>query len=258
MGNEKQIIIGKGKRWKKWFLFTAICILCLSAILFLTIYFSLPDTHELKTENPNTTSLIEQRRQEATEKGKKFRFRQRWVGFAAIPDLLKKSVRISEDAAFYLHQGIDIEELKESLKKNWEKGNFARGGSTITQQLAKNLYLSTTKSVVRKIREYFIARRLEKDLSKNRIFHLYLNLIEFGPGVFGVEAAAKYYFEKSVSDLNLEEIVRLTAVIPRPLKVRANGKDRWLLWRCRWILDTLLRYNYIDQVIYEQTIAKFS
>ena len=172
--------------------------------------------------------------------------------------MLKKTIRISEDANFYFHKGIDYDELKEAIKKNWEEGTFARGGSTITQQLAKNLYLSTKKSFFRKIEEYFIARRLEDNLSKNRIFELYLNVIEFGSGIFGVEAAARYYFGKNVADLNLEEIIRLTAIIPRPLSISANGKSRWLLWRCRWIAGKLLLYKYIDQATYAELMLKFS
>jgi monofunctional biosynthetic peptidoglycan transglycosylase len=245
------------KKRKNWILFTLVIFFSVLLSLFLLLYLSLPNTSELTNKNPKSTALIEQRRSEAQEAGKNFRVRQKWVSFAAIPDMLKKSVRISEDSNFYFHQGIDFEELKESLKKNWEEGEFTRGGSTITQQLAKNLYLSTTKSIFRKVKEYFIARRLEKELSKNRIFHLYLNVIEFGPGIFGVEAAAQYYFRKSVTELNLEEIIRLTAVIPKPLKVRADGKSSWLLWRCRWILSKLLLYIYIDQITYDTLLPRF-
>ena len=99
----------------------------------------------------------------------------------------------------------------------------------VSQQLAKNLYLSTDKSLWRKFKEYFITRELESTLSKNRIFHLYLNIIEFGRGIFGVEAASNYYFRKSVSDLSDEEIIRLTAVIPRPLSIRPDQNSKWIL-----------------------------
>jgi len=255
---EEHGIIRVGKKRKKWILISLLVFLSVIIFLFLLLYLSLPDTVELKRTNPKSTALIEQRLSEAQEARKNFHVRQKWVSFEVIPDMLKKSVRISEDANFYFHQGIDFEELKESIKKNWEKGELTRGGSTITQQLAKNLYLSTTKSIFRKIKEYLIARRLENDLSKNRIFQLYLNVIEFGPGIFGVEAAAQYYFRKSVSELDLEEIIRLTAVIPKPLQVRADGKSRWLLWRCRWILGKLLLYKYIDQITYDTLLPRFS
>jgi len=232
--------------------------LVLFLAIFLWIYSTLPDVSYLKNENPVTTALIEQRRAEAKRIGKNFNKKQTWVRFQTIPDLLKKSIRISEDAGFFYHEGVDYHELQESIKDNLEEFKFARGGSTISQQLAKNLYLSTDKSILRKIKEYFITNQLENELSKNRIFHIYLNVIEFGPGIFGVEAAAKYYFKKSVSRLNLEEIVRLTAIIPQPLKIKANGKSKWLNWRCKWILRKLLLYKYINKSMYNRTKKKFN
>jgi monofunctional biosynthetic peptidoglycan transglycosylase len=164
---------------------------------------------------------------------------------------------VTEDAAFYQHQGVDLNELKAAIKKNWRKGKFVRGASTITQQLAKNLYLTTEKSVIRKIKEYLITRRLEKRLSKNRIFDLYLNVIEFGPGIFGVQAATRHFFNKDVSQLNLEEMIRLTAVIPKPLNENPTRNSSWVKWKASWILDTLLRYKYIEQNEYQIVKAKF-
>jgi monofunctional biosynthetic peptidoglycan transglycosylase len=223
----------------------------------LSIYIGLPDVRELQTRNPSTSALIEYRARQARQSNKIFDIRQHWVDFETIPQLLKDTVRISEDAAFYQHSGVDFTELKEAIKKNWEKGKYARGGSTITEQLAKNLYLSTHKSILRKIKEYFIAKRLENRLSKDRIFHLYLNIIELGPGIFGVQAASRYYFNKSVSKLDLEEIVRLTAVIPRPLSIDPRGESRWLRWKATWILDTLKRYQYIREDEYQTVIQRF-
>ncbi len=218
--------------------------LILAVVLWLlVVYLTLPDVSQLAKKNPKTTALIRQRIAKAKAKGKKLRIRQQWVRFKRIPKLLRQAVRVSEDASFYLHNGVDFEEMKESFKKNWEKGRITRGGSTITQQLAKNLYLSTDRSYTRKIKEYFIAKRLEAELSKYRIFHLYLNIIELGRGVFGVQAAARYYFGKNVDALSLGEMVRIAAVIPKPLKVRANGDSRWLRWKAGWILKKLLKYG---------------
>jgi monofunctional biosynthetic peptidoglycan transglycosylase len=152
---------------------------------------------------------------------------------------------------------VDFSELKEAFKKNWKKGEYVRGASTITQQLAKNLYLSTEKSVIRKIKELLIAISLERNLSKDRIFTLYLNVIEWGPGIFGVEAASQNYFNKTVGQLNLEEMVRLVAVIPQPLKINPTENDDWLKWKARWILDALRRYAYIDQAQYQATYDRF-
>jgi len=223
----------------------------------LLIYLSLPGVADLLTQNPRTTALMVQRFREAKNSQTNLVIRQQWVSFDEIPKLLKHTIRVTEDAAFYQHRGVDLAELKAAIKKNWQKGKYVRGASTITQQLAKNLYLSTDKSVLRKIKEYLIARRLENRLGKKRIFELYLNLIEFGPGIFGVQAAAQNFFNKDVSRINLEEMVRLTAVIPKPLKETPTGNSSWINWKAGWILDTLRRYKYIDQVEYQVVMGKF-
>lgn len=245
------------KKRKVWLVIAILLLVALPGTFIVYFFLSLPDVSYLKTENPKSTALMKISLQQALQEGKKYRIKQEWVSFQNIPDLLKNAVRIAEDASFYAHEGVDFDELKESIKKNWEEGRYARGGSTITQQLAKNLFLSPRKSLLRKVKEYFIARRLEKELSKNRIFHLYLNLIQFGPDVFGVQAAAKHFFDKPVSDLNMEEIIRLTAVIPRPLDQSPIKSTRWLNWRCRWILDKLKLYGYIDEQSFEETVALF-
>ncbi len=221
------------------------------------IYLSLPSIRHLKTQNPQTTALINQRLREAQVAGKILNVRQVWVGFDGIPALLKESVRVAEDARFYEHEGIDYEEISEAMKKNLEQGRWARGASTITQQLAKNLFLSTERSLIRKLKEYFLALRLERELSKNRIFHLYLNVIELGPGIFGVEAAARHYFVKSAGQLNLEDIVRLTAVIPKPLSESPTRQSRWLKWKARWILSILRKTGHISADQYHQVSAQF-
>ena len=241
----------------KWLVRVLLLFIIICFISFIWIYASLPDVEFLKSNNPETTAIIQQRLNEAELAGNKLRIRQKWVRFSTIPKLFKRTVRITEDANFYSHDGVDLDELKEAFKKNWEKGKVVRGGSTISQQLAKNLYLSTSRSVFRKIKEYFFTREIENTLSKNRIFHLYLNIIEFGPGIFGVEAASRYYFGKSVGSLSTEEIIRLTAIIPRPLKTRPNSNSKWLYWKCCWITKKLYLYKYIDKPAYFRLLAKF-
>ncbi len=208
-------------------------------------YLTLPDVKFLEKQDPKTTAIIEQRKAEARKKGRVLKIRQKWVRFDAIPQLLKDVVRVSEDIDFFHHKGIDYYELKEALKRNLKKGQKARGGSTITQQLAKNLFLSTEKSYYRKLKEFFIAKELEKHLSKNRIFYLYLNIIELGPGIFGIGAASEYYFGKPVGSLNLEQILRLAAVLPKPLRVTPVSDSRYLKWRARLLLERLIQYEYI-------------
>ncbi len=236
---------------------TTIGIPVLIAVAALLIFLSLPDVTDLNHKNPRTTTLMLQRYRAARDARKEFVVRQQWVSFKRIPQLLKDTVRVSEDAAFYQHAGVDLTELKLALKQNWQQKKYVRGASTITQQLAKNLYLSSEKSLLRKIKEYVIARRLENTLAKNRIFELYLNVIEFGPGIFGVQAASRYYFQKDVERLNLEEVVRLVAVIPKPLQENPTRNSRWLNWKAGWILDTLRRYDFIDPLEYKAALSQF-
>src|SRR5436190_3576308 len=132
---------------------------------------SLPDVAGLKSKNPTVTALMEQR---AAEQEVKVRPLSSWVSFSNISPNLRNAVLVAEDGAFFQHSGYDLDELKEAVKKDWNEGRFARGASTITQQLAKNLYLSTSKNPLRKIREFLIAQELEKHLGKQRIFELYL------------------------------------------------------------------------------------
>ena len=230
--------------------------LALAAVA-IDIILSMPDVTALKTRNPGSSALMEARIREAAREGRRLTVRQEWVPFDRIPRLLKEAVRVSEDADFYTHNGIDTVELREAVKRNLSEGRFARGGSTITQQLAKNLYLATAKSPLRTLTEFFIARRLEKTLTKPRIFHLYLNLIELGPGVFGVQAAARHYFDRDVSDLNLEQVVRLTAVIPRPLRADPCGMGTWIRWRAGWILKTLWAAKVIEGEEFEEAKSIF-
>jgi monofunctional biosynthetic peptidoglycan transglycosylase len=138
------------------------------------------------------------------------------VGYGRISGHLKRAVLVAEDSGFWRHEGIDFEQMKESMELNLERLEFARGGSTITQQLAKNLYLSPSKNPIRKVREILIARRLEAELPKQRILELYLNLIEWGDGIYGAEAAARSYFGKSAADLAPSEAALLAGAIVNP------------------------------------------
>ena len=136
--------------------------------------------------------------------------------YSRIPQNLKRAVLVTEDSAFWTHDGVDLNQLRESVEVNLERGEFARGASTITQQLARNLYLSPSKNLVRKARELLIARRLEASLSKQRIFELYLNVIEWGDGVWGAEAASRRYFHKPASELTAPEAALLAGAISSP------------------------------------------
>jgi monofunctional glycosyltransferase len=180
------------------------------------IYLTLPDVRVLRTQNPSTTAFIELRTRQAIDKGEQPRRVQRWVNYGRISPNLKRAVIVTEDAAFWEHGGVDFQQLKESMEVNLERMEFERGASTITQQLAKNLYLSPSKNPIRKAKELLIARRLEAELSKQRILELYLNLIEWGNGIYGAEAAARTYFGKSAADLGPQESALLAGAISSP------------------------------------------
>lgn len=181
------------------------------------IYLTLPDVRPLVKENPQTTAFMEIRKAEARREGRdKFTIRQQWIPYQRVSPNLRRAVIVTEDAAFFDHDGIDLNEIKASLERNWEEGQFLRGGSTITQQLAKNLYLSESRNPMRKFTELLIARRLEAALTKQRIFEIYLNVIEWGDGIFGCEMAARVYFGKSCSNLDVPEAALMAGAIINP------------------------------------------
>jgi len=196
------------------------------------VYLTLPDVRPLAKENPSTTAFIQLRLDEARYDGRtKFAIRQKWIPYNQIAPALRRAVVVTEDAAFFDHDGIDLDEIKASMERNWEEGRFTRGASTITQQLAKNLYLSPSRNPVRKLRELFITRRLEASLTKRRILEIYLNVIEWGDGVFGCEAAARAYFGKSAADLSREEAALMAGAIINPRELHVDRPNKRLLRR---------------------------
>ncbi len=200
------------------------------------VYLTLPDVRVLAKENPKTTAFMQLRIEEAEDEDRRFAIRHRWVPYGRISQNLKRAVVVTEDAAFFDHEGIDLDEIKASFERNWEEGRFARGASTITQQLAKNLYLSPSRNPVRKLRELFITRRLEAALTKRRILEIYLNVIEWGDGIFGCEAAARAYFGKSAADLSREEAALMAGAIINPRELRVDRPTRRLLRRQQIVL----------------------
>jgi monofunctional biosynthetic peptidoglycan transglycosylase len=205
------------------------------------VYLTLPDVRVLRTQNPGTTAFMELRAREALARGQTPRWQQRWVGYDQISPNLRRAVLIAEDSAFWQHDGVDLDQLKESIEINLEQGRVVRGASTITQQLAKNLYLSPSRNPLRKLRELFIARQLEGELSKRRILEIYLNVVEWGEGIFGAEAAARAYFHKPASALGSDEAALLAGALINP-RVHNPGKPtRRLLRRQEIILGRMAR-----------------
>jgi monofunctional biosynthetic peptidoglycan transglycosylase len=199
-------------------------------------WLTLPDVRALRTEAPVTTAFMRLRGDEARRAGRAWRPARRWMPASRISPLLKRAVLVAEDAAFWDHEGVDYDELRASFETYWSRGGAMRGGSTITQQLAKNLYLSPTRNPYRKVVELMIARRLEAELSKSRIFELYLNLIEWGDGIWGADAAARAYFGRPASDLSAEQAALLAGAIINPRVYSPRHPNARLLRRQRIIL----------------------
>jgi monofunctional biosynthetic peptidoglycan transglycosylase len=199
-------------------------------------YLTLPDVRLLKTNNPQKTAFMDLRADEARAKGQQPRRVQRWMAYGRVSPDLTRAVLVAEDDLFWQHDGLDLDQLQESLAQDWARGRLARGGSTITQQLAKNLYLSPSKNPLRKLRELVIARRLEVELKKARILELYLNVIEWGDGIYGAEAAARAYFGVSASELSPEQAALLAAAIVNPRLLNPARPSTRLIRRQQLIL----------------------
>ena len=206
------------------------------------VYLTLPDVRPLAVGNPGQTAFMRLRAREAKADGRTWRPVQRWVPYARISPNLRRAVLAAEDDGFFEHDGIDMAQIRESIETNLTKWQAVRGGSTITQQLAKNLYLSPSRDPVRKLRELIIARRMEAALSKGRIFEIYLYVIEWGDGIWGVEAAARSYFGTSASALSPDQAALLAGAIINPRVYSPAHPNTRLLRRQRIILSRMGAY----------------
>jgi monofunctional glycosyltransferase len=226
------------KLLRRLFLAAVVGVLALGAYVWL----GLPargDVRALASANPGMTGVMRQREAEARKAGRPVRRVQSWVPISGVSRHLIHAVLSSEDQKFFGHQGVDWEAIEKAAQEDRKRWRLARGGSTITQQLAKNLYFTTHKSPVRKLRELFVARWLEEDLSKRRILELYLNVIEWGDGVYGVQAASQAYYGKPASALDADEAAGLAGMIPNPRRInprvdpqrfaRAQRRVVWLM-----------------------------
>ena len=203
------------------------------------------DVRALAAKTPERTALMLQREAEARAKKQEPRTVQTTVPLGRVSRALIQAVISSEDQKFFGHEGIDWQAIKESAETNVKRGRAVRGGSTITQQLAKNLYFGTERSLTRKLREAVVTRWLEEDLSKVRILTLYLNLIEWGDGIYGCEAAARAWFARACADLSPDEAAGLAGMIPNPRRInprvnaaryeRARRRVLWLMAHAGYI-----------------------
>jgi monofunctional biosynthetic peptidoglycan transglycosylase len=187
-----------------------------------------PDVRALERSNPKTTAFIDSYRSKAHRQvGGASDVFWVWVPYDSISPHLKRAVLVAEDIGFFSHSGFEGSEIRQAIRDALSGERGLRGASTITQQLAKNLWLSPSRSLLRKLKEAALTYQLEKRLSKKRILEIYLNVVEFGPGVYGAEAAARYYFGKAATDLNPEEAAQLAAGLPRPLRWNPASDNRW-------------------------------
>lgn len=186
--------------------------------------------------NPSSTSFMDRQLQLLREKNPKARLQQQWVPYERISVHLKRAIIASEDANFSEHEGVDWDAMKKAWAKNTKKGKVVSGGSTITQQLAKNLFLSGERSYLRKGQELVITYMLEFWMDKERIYEIYLNVVEWGTGVFGAEAAARHYYGISAAQLGPEQAARLAVMLPNPRYFDRHQGSNYLARRTDLIL----------------------
>lgn len=210
----------------------------------LLLWCSVPNTRALATENPTTTAFIDLRRE---QRGKAFQLAWKWKPIGKISRYLRASIIYAEDYNFYRHDGVDWKAVENAIESNLDKGSLSVGGSTITQQLAKNLYLSPDRSFIRKLREMLIAHALEDHLTKQRILEIYLNVVEWGDGVFGAEAAARHWFHKSAQALSPAEAIRLAIALPNPFKRAPNVRSPDLTKKAVRIARLLRMQGLLDE-----------
>ncbi len=200
---------------------------------------TMPNVSSLSTANPTQTALMQMRQDETQRQGLEISRQWKWVPLAQISPYLRQAVVAAEDASFFTHEGFDWEGIKNAARYNFEVGELKRGGSTITQQLAKNLYLSPERSLFRKAREAYISRSLEHHLTKQRILELYLNVAEWGHDIYGAEAAAQHHFKISSSNLTPDEAAWLAAMLPSPRRYDPLQKTTALTRRYERILKQI-------------------
>jgi monofunctional biosynthetic peptidoglycan transglycosylase len=229
------------KRQLRWFFFLVSPIL----LAFLLYPLLMPDVSKWKKENPKKTAFMEYRENQWKEKGRKINIHQIWVPLSNISPYLIKAVLIAEDDKFWRHEGFDYEAIRKAIERDLKAKRLKFGGSTLSQQLARNLYLSPEKSLLRKISEALVTWRMEKVLSKRRILELYLNVVEWGEGIFGIEAASRHYYGKPSSELTPFEATRLAAILPSPKRYNPLGDQRYVTTRANDIYNIMIQRGII-------------
>ncbi len=215
----------------------------------------LPNTKDLRKQNPKSSAIRTFRENQIRARGGKPHSFMEWRSLDQISPALAHAVVLAEDDTFFQHHGFDFGQLKRAVQTNWERKRFAFGASTITQQLARTLYLSTHKNLLRKAKEALITRRLEKTLGKKRILELYLNVVEWGPQVYGAEAAAQTYFQKQALDLTPDEAISLAVILPSPWRWKPVSQTKFMNRRRSDLYDRMVRANFIVPVVSSETVV---
>ena len=228
-------------------------VLLLLVALLLWEWATFPNTAKLASENPTTTAFMEQRKRELRAAGKSDALLYTFVRYDRISPYLRRGVLVAEDNDFYQHGGVDVKAMKEAVERDWKRRKVTHGGSTITQQLAKNLYLSPSRNPLRKIKEYFLARSLERHLSKKRILELYLNVVEMGERVYGAEAGSRFYFQRPAASLTPQQAALLAGCLPNPRLMNPGAPNKRLRARQRMILSRMRRWGYLLE---EETLTE--
>lgn len=200
------------------FFLTLLLLVCLLYVASIARFFLWPPVGVLAQTPPEITSFMQYRAAQWADQGRTVAVRWTWVSLDKISRHLRRAVVVAEDSTFWEHDGFDWEGMRIALERNLAEHRFSAGGSTITQQLAKNLYLSPDRSIRRKLQEAVLAWRIERALDKNRILELYLNVVEWGDGIYGAEAAARHYFGVSAARLSPRQAATLAAMLPAPLR----------------------------------------
>ncbi len=232
-----------------------IAIFSFALFLSISVYFVYPDVSKLRKMHPKKTTFMEYREKEWQNQGKKKKIAQQWIPLSQVSPYVIKAVIIAEDDKFWTHEGFDYDAMQKAVEKDIKKKKFALGGSTISQQLAKNLYLTPSKNPVRKIKEAILTWRIERNLSKKRIIELYLNVAEWGDGLFGIGVAARSFFGKPASELTAKEAARLASVLPNPRRFNPAGDSRYVENRSEKIYEIMVRRGIVipeyDEVMSE-------
>ncbi len=226
----------RGRRWLRWLLFGFVAVVIgYQGWIFWQVW-------RLRSHNPDTTAFMQQGLERLQARNPRARLQRRWVAYEQISPQLKRAVIAAEDQKFLDHEGFDVEAIQKAYERNERSGRIRRGASTISQQLAKNLFLSPRRTYLRKVHEAIITLMIEAALSKRRILEIYLNVIEWGNGIYGAEAAARHYYGINAAELDAEQAARMAAMIPNPRFYSGGRSTPYLERRTEILLEQM---NYV-------------